>query len=922
MAGDCGADRVILCAEGDAMSAASGIRRIAARLRTAITGHDAGDADLRAEMESHLALEIDEHVRRGLPVEQARRKAMMAAGGFTQASESVREQRGLPWIEGLVADLRFAARHFRRTPLATTTMVLVLSIGIGANVVLFTMLNSMMTMPAPGMSRDASVVRIRGSMSVPRLGWESARLMSWPEVSEYAARTDLFTGVAAWADESATFTRGDATAEPATVHVIYATTRYLSVLGLRPSLGTGPYAGGDDTRLTASPSVMISEPMWQQWFGGAQDVIGSTVRINGTPVQIAGVAPARFLGTDGGRSMTVWAPLAAYPLLQHRAATVFSSRDSTFLRVAARLRADVTVEKASPVVTGIAARSTQARADSGAVADADIVPMLASNSRATARTDMIMSSVMAGGSALLILLITCTNVSALLVGMAVARRREIGVRISLGAPRRRLVRQLLTESILLALTAAAVALLVTYVGIRALSATLADVQLVIDWRVTAGTCAIALATGILFGISPALHATRASVSDTLKGSGSSEAPSRAWLQRALVVAQITLTQPLLVGLGVVIVTMATDMRSGPGSAVADRIVEIELDPWSGRVSDEERSARIAAAVERVRSTPGVIAAVPMETGSVRAPLRVADTDRAPGVMADAMDARLVAAPAGYFRAFSIPFVRGRDFDASEYAYPPGPMNEPLSVNAVIIGSDLAQKLWGETDAVGRHLTMPGAAGTTTSMTVVGVVDAAVAGPSEVNDEIRVYVPYARVNAGVIARTAGPAMPLLNTLRQVVSTEAPQMPVQRAETMSQRVARERTSLMRTGGTIAAGGILALILSAIGLYGVVASGVGQRTQEIGIRTALGAQPGQVVGLFFGRGLRLGLIGLALGLPLSIIAVRMISATLAWPLETSPLVGIGIGAITLAVASLAVWIPARRASAIDPLVALRIG
>lgn len=910
------------------MSAASGIRRMIARLRTAVAGHDAGDADLRAEMESHLALEIDEHIRRGLPADQARRKAMMAAGGFTQASESVRDQRGLPWIEGLVADLRFAARHFRRTPLASVTMVLVLSIGIGANVVLFTMLNSMMTMPAPGMERDASVVRIRGSMSVPRLGWESARLMSWPEVREYAARTDLFAGVAAWADESATLLQGDSN-EPAAVNMIYASTRYLSVLGLRPSLGTEPYAGGDDTRLTASPSVMISEPMWQQWFGGATDVIGRTVRINGTPVRIAGVAPARFLGTDGGRSMTVWAPLAAYPLLQHRAPALFSSYDSTFLRVAARLRPDVTAEAALPVVAGIAARAPRAAAGGGAGASdadatstADIVPMLASNSRATARTDMIMSSVMAGGSALLILLITCTNVSALLVGMAVARRREIGVRISLGAPRKRLVRQLLTESVLLALTAAAVALLVTYVGIRALSATLTDVQLVVDWRVTAATCAIALATGILFGISPALHATRASVSDTLKGSGSSQAPSRSWLQRALVVAQITLTQPLLVGLGVVIVTMATDMRSGPGSAVADRILEIELDPWSGRVSDEERAARIAAAVERVKATPGVIAAVPMETGSVRAPLRVADADRAQGVMVDVMDARLVAAPDGYFDAFSIPFVRGRDFDASEYAYPPGPMNEPLSANAVIIGSDLAKTLWGDADAIGRHLTMPGAAGTMTSMTVVGVVDAAAAGPSEVNDEIRVYVPYARVNAGVIARTAGPAMPMLNTLRQVVSTEAPQMPLERSETMAQRVAREHAALVRTSGTIAAGGILALILSAIGLYGVVASGVGQRTQEIGIRTALGAQPDQVVGLFFGRGLRLGLIGLALGLPLSIVAVRMISATLAWPLETSPLVGIAIGAITLAVASLAVWIPARRASAIDPLVALRIG
>lgn len=901
------------------------IRRALARTSAVFRGHTGADDDLRAEMEAHLQMEIDENVRRGMPPAEARRRALIASGGLTQAVENVREQRGLPWIEGLAADLRYAVRHYRRTPLSTLTIVAVLSLGIGTNVVLFTFLNSIATMPAPGIARDASLVRIRGTVRGEGTG-EQPRLLSWPEVQEYAGRAELFGGVAAYADESALVNLGDAAS--VTVRLIYATPNYFGILGVRPALGAAPPAESDVLRMTAPPTAMISHAMWRQRFGSERGVIGRTIRVNGFPVEVVGVAPPRFTGTDGGGGMTMWVPLAAYPLLQKRTPAAFMSRDSQFLGAAARLRAGVTAKSAAPVVAGIAGRAMR-DGDAGAslarseTPGADVVPMLASNSRISQRADLLFSGVAAGGFALLVLLITCTNVSALMVGLAVARRREIGVRLSLGAPRKRLIRQLLTESVLLALAAAAAGLAVTAGGIRILGAMLEGLQLVVDWRVTIATCTVAIVTGVLLGLSPALHATRVSVGEVLKSSSWSVAATRSRLQRALVVAQITLTQPLLVGLGVVVATMLTDIGARAASAVSGQIAEIELDSWSGRVSGAERESRIAAAVDRVAAMPGVVAAMPMQAGTVNAPLAVHPADRVAGIDYDAvMESHLTAAPRGYFGAFGIPVVRGRDFDAGEYAHSADGAARAPSYERAIVGRDLARRLWGGADPLGRRLVIgrpdrPQSA----AMVVVGVVDEAAAGQSEVNGQVRVYVPYSSMNMGVIARTAGPALPMLNAMREAVAAEAPQMPVSRAQTLEQREAEARRSAMRAGVAVAVGGVLALLLSAIGLYAAVSFSVGQRTREIGIRTALGAQRRQVVRMFFAKGLALSALGVLLGLPLSLLATRIIDAKLNVPLAGSPLLGVAVGALVFVVASVAVWIPAHRASTIDPVLALRI-
>src|SRR5687767_7815054 len=221
------------------------IRRALARTGAIFRGHERADVDLHAAMEAHLDMEIDENIRRGMPPDEARRRALASSGGLTQARESVREQRGLPWIESTAADMRYAVRHFRRTPLSTVTMVLVLSLGIGTNVVLFTVLNSLATMPAPGIARDESLVRIRGIVRMQAMSDGQARLLSWPEVQEYAARTELFSSVAAHADETAVVSVGDATSTPTPVNLIYATSNYFSTLNVHPALGSQPAADAD-----------------------------------------------------------------------------------------------------------------------------------------------------------------------------------------------------------------------------------------------------------------------------------------------------------------------------------------------------------------------------------------------------------------------------------------------------------------------------------------------------------------------------------------------------------------------------------------------------------------------------------------------------------------------------------------------------
>ena len=661
---------------------------------------------------------------------------------------------------------------------------------------------------------------------------------------------------------------------------------------------------------------MISHVVWERCFGLAPDVVGRPLKINDITVTIAGVAPRRFSGArTGGSLMRVWVPLSARPLLQ-RTPTDLTSYDPAFLGLAARLQPGISPEQTLATVDAIGARSMQLTTgpQPAGLRSTDVVPMLAGNyfppsgeaPSAVQRASSLMFP-------LLILLVTCTNVSALLTGLGIARRREIAVRLALGAGRRRLVRQLVTESILLAVSAGALALLVIWILLRLVESSVADAHVVIDWRAILFTLGVAGVAGIIFGLAPALHGTRVPLSEVLKDSAGAVVAPRARLQSGLVVAQIALTQPLLLAMGGLILEMREDLRSVPSPPYADRVLDVRFNtnPRYGSM-DQAREDTLGRLRERFAALPGVIAIVPQENTDDYFDGAVHRADQVGGQSEGRLVLRAQAAPAGYFSLMGIPVVRGRDFDAAHREDP----------TAVVIGAAAARRLWPGADPLGRRLVSFSPTRRGSLFTVVGVVDEARAGLRDDGDEVRVFVPEVRVTGHFLIRTQAPAQPMVPVVRAVAVAEAPDLPLVSVRTLEAIETAQRTSLTRTMAAVGGIGVLALFLSAIGLYAVVALAVRQRVREIGIRTALGADRPQVVRHFLVRGLKLSLAGMVLGLTLSVIVVRLM-AVVQGDESPSGIVGLAalVAAVAITVALVATWIPARRAAAIDPLLALRV-
>ena len=612
--------------------------------------------------------------------------------------------------------------------------------------------------------------------------------------------------------------------------------------------------------------------------------------------------------------MRVWLPLSSRPVVQ-RSATDLTSYDPAFLGLAARLQPGVQPSQTLPTVEAIGARSMQlTTTETSAMRSSDVVPMLAGNYfPPSGETPSVISRAATFAFPLLILVTTCTNVSALLAGLAVARRREIAVRLSLGAARRRIVRQLVTESVLLAAAAAAVALVVIWILLRFVESTVADIYLVMDWRILVFTLVVAAVAGVLFGLSPALHGTRVPLSDVLKDSAGGVVAPRSRLQSGLVVAQIALTQPLLLGMGGLILEMREDLGKVPSPVYADRVVDVRFNtnPRYGAM-DEAREDTLRRLHDRFAVLPGVVAIVPQENADDYFDATLHRADEIADASGGRMLVRAQAAPAGYFSLMGMPVVRGRDFDISTREDPA----------AVVIGASSASRLWPGADPIGRRIVSLSPTRRGNQFTVVGVVDDTRAGLRDSAEEIRVFVPHVRVTGHFLIRTQAPAQPMLPVIRSVAVSEAPELPIVSARTLEAIESAQRTSLTRALAGIAGTGAVALFISAIGLYAVVAFAVRQRVREIGIRTALGADRQQVVRWFLVRGLKLSLVGMAVGLTLSVVVVRLMSV-LQGNDPPSGIVGLAalVALAAIAVALIATWIPARRAASIDPLVALRV-
>jgi predicted permease len=876
------------------------------------------DREMREEVSAHLARSTDDWVSRGLTTGEARAAARREFGHVESIHEAGRDARGVRGIESLAADLLYGFRHLRRTPVTTSTMVVVMALGLGFNSFVFVVIHSFVTSLPAGMTPQDRLVRIRGIDHGSFRGRAIGREFSYPEYRQYESQTRLFSETAAWASSDAVLDVGTREENLQSGAATYVTSRYFQVLGLSPIAGAGlPTDLRDDD--PAPPLVaVISDALWARYYDRSTDAIGRTMKVNDVPVTIVGVAPRRFAGArTGGSHIRVWLPLATRPQLQ-RADPILTNDDAAIFGVIGRLAPGVRVEDTAPTVSAIARQATQltTRPISFEVWSTDVVPLLADNYFPPSGEESAgFGPYVALMIPLLVLVITCTNVSALLAGRAVARTREVAVRIALGASRGRVVRQLVTESVLAAVAAGLLGLGVIWLLIRVFDVTIPDMDIHfgLDWRGVLFTFVLAMVTGVVFGLAPALQATRVAVAETIKDAGGVVVTTRSRLQAGLVVAQIAFTQPALLAMGTLLLEVTSDYLRRPTSAQADRVVDARFNtnPRYGTL-DDTREAALARVQATLAGVPGVVSVVPQALYDDYFHASVHPDDQRPDADSGEFELSARRVPAEYFGVLDIPIVRGRNFSAQD----------SRASGAIIIGADVARRLWGDADPIGRRLEARSDRGVSSVLTVVGVVHETVAGASGAGREHRIYVPYSRgITSHFLIRTHGPAQPLIPAIRAAANRAAPEQPLIRVQTLAQIEAADRTTVRRAMAGIGGSGLVALFLSAIGLYAVVTFAVGQRVREIGIRTALGAGRTQVVNLFLFRGLRLTLGALVLGLTISLIVVKLLAVSRGDTVDpATPWLAAIVAVIVIAVALVASWIPARRAAMVDPLQALR--
>ncbi|MQA88697.1 MAG: FtsX-like permease family protein [Gemmatimonas sp.] len=903
------------------------IRRVLLGLRSfALRGRI--EREMQDEMREHLERATEQLMARGLDRGAARREALREFGNVGYLQEEGRIARGTGWVETLVADVRYAVRHFARKPLSTLTILAVLALGIGVNSVMFTVLHTYAVQPPPGIQPSESLVRIRGSQALPP-GGRIVRNLSLEELEQYQRLDDQFSWVAGWTTQLAALDPGNGPPPPA-VTATFVTDEYFSVLGVRPLLGPGLANAGSEGN---QQRVVLEHTLWTRYFRADPGTIGRTVSINDIPFTVVGVAPPRFMGDRWIGQPRVWLPVAARSLLVPETAP-----QAEIYNAAARLRAGTSHESATAAVAVIAERTAGELEREIAVAvdpSADVVPLLAENRNPQFERDVRTVSVVVGVIGLLILLVTCTNVSGLLTGLALARRREIAVRLSLGASRARIFRQLLTETATLSVAAALGSLAVVWlaaVGIGRLIPTF-PIEIVVAWPAVVFTVGIALGVAIVFGGSPALHATRVGIGSALKDSAAALAAGRARLQRALVVAQIGLTQPLAVCVAAALLVIPIAYQRARPNPAGQNIVEMTIGsralpqpsgpPQSAGPLDEiPDSERMLA---RLREVPGVVDAIHPPGGRPFDRQRVteaSDGNRA-GTDPDPVLLTGNAVSPGYFRLMGFPISLGRELLPEDMQRVPG-MPSPA-----VIGDDLARRLWSGSSPVGQRIEAAGVEGEAARvLEVVGVLDYnAVAMSPDGENEYYVWVPpdtqIVDPNRGfqLSIRTSSAGESMIPSLRGVVLEEFPDRRIVEMRTLASIERAERFWIVVISSALTAAASLALLLSALGLYAVVAFSVGQRRGEIAVRLAIGATPQQVTRLFTSDGVRLSLFGLLLGLPLSVASL----GAMLQQMDDFPDVSLGLvtavaaGGVLL-VASGASWIPARRAARVDPAVTLR--
>ena len=829
-----------------------------------------------------------------------------------------------------MANLKLALRTLFKTPFVTAVAVLSLALGIGANAAIFSLFNQMLLRPLP-VPEPGRLVNLAGSY--PNPGSQSCTmaggcetLFSYPMFRDLEKGQKVFTGIAAHRTlgVNLAFRKQTLNAEG-----MYVSGSYFPVLELRPVIGRliGP---SDDQTVGANPVVVLDHSYWETRLASDPSVVGQSIVINGQPFTILGVAPRGFNGTTLGAKPQVYVPISMRAVLEP-GFNGFERRTSYWIYLFARLKPGVSIAEAKrgidgvykPIINDVEAKLQQGMSEKSMqrfrAKEVGVTPGPRGQSSLHRRVQTPMYLLI--GITAVVLVIACANIANLLLARAATRSMEMAVRLSLGASRRQLLTQLLTESCVLALLGGVVSLLVarwTLAGLGALLPpdALGTVRFVVDPTVVAFAAGLSIVTGLLFGMYPALHSTRPDLVTTLRANSGKHSGTRAANQfrSSLVMVQIALSMALLVGAGLFVRSLVNVSRVSLGLNI-DNVVTFSISPQRNGYTRVQSRQFIERVSESLRAVPGVKSVTETLVGILTGnswgnDVEVDGWKSGPDIDSNS---RLNEVGAGYFATLGVPVLSGREFTASDRLGAP---------KVAIVNEAFAKKFKLGRDAVGKHMALSGAK--INDIEIVGLVKDAKY--NDVKDEVPpvYFLPWAQDSTigalNIYVRTLLDSRQVMRTIPQVMARLDPNLPVEDLKTLPQQV-RESVYLDRMISTLSAAfAALATLLAAVGLYGVLAYTVAQRTREIGVRMALGADAGRVRAMVLGQVARMTMIGGVIGI-IGALALEKTARSLLYGLEGhDPFVVAGSAVVLALVALGAGYLPARRASRIHPMQALR--
>lgn len=894
------------------------------RLRALFRGR-AVDREIDEELRFHVERQIESHRKAGLGEIEATRQARLDFGGVDQIKEEYRDALGVRMLGDLGRDLRIAVRSLRATPIVTAVAILSLALAIGANTAIFSILNGLVLRTLP-VREPERLVLVSDVPTRPR-AW------SYPLWEQIRQRPELFDGSAAWSAFRFNLASGG---ETQFIDGVYTSGTFFDTLGVRAVLGR-TFSEADDQRGGGpdGPVAVIGYSFWQRHFGGAADVIGRSLRVEGVPFTIVGVTPPEFFGTEVGRTFDVVVPIGAEPLIRG-AGSFLDQAGSTWLRIIARLKPGQSVDAATVGLRGVQAQIRAATmgelvtlGDKGVIErylkrPFTVFPAPNGHSELRGSYERPLVAIMVVVT--LVLLIACVNIVNLLLARAIAKRHELSVRLALGASRWQLVRQLLAESLVLSSAGAALGLTIAAWSSRLLVRQLSTpgnqvfLDLSIDARILGFTVLVSAVTTLLFGTLPAFRTSSVAPGDALKDHGrGASSHRRRGLAGWLIVAQVALSVVLVVAAGLFIRSLARLTGRQLGFQ-ADQVLVVTIDSPRAIVDRAERIHLYEGVLDRVREVPNVADAAislvtPFGSAGFTPPVKMEGVE-SPSPLLEVWG-NLVSP--GWFRTYGTPVIAGRDFTNRDRSGAP---------RVAIVNEALARRFF-DGRALGRTIALfPNSAMKMPPMEIVGIVADAV-GDLHAPEPLNWYVPIDQFDPprfpddrtfrlSVRSRTGLPAL-LTNGVAAAVASVDPRLSLTFLPLSDQvrvSVTRERVTALLAGSF----GALALLLAGLGLYGVTAYGVSQRRIEIGIRMALGAPPSGVVRIVLARISRLVGVGVLVGVGASLWASRFVTPLIYGLEPRDPVTLIGAVLVLAVIAGLAAWLPARRAVGIDPAAVLR--